>query len=234
MSAHPSASHQRYALELGRRSIEKVKKSHIILARLIRAVAGTSWPTRVWLTFDDGPDPCHTPRILEALNARSIRATFFVVGRQAERYGHILATVAVGGHRVGNHSLTHPYLTMLDAAAVRAELVETDALIRPYVQHGKIFRPPHGARNRIVDRIADDLGYQTVLWNASTRDFHPRLQSGRWVDFGLRMVGLGGDSVVLMHDVYAGTADHMPRFLDALSEMDGVTFMQPETLPCRT
>lgn len=214
--------------EAGRRPASKLAKTGRIMTRMTRHVAGTAGPCRVWLTFDDGPDPVCTPAILDALDARGARATFFVVGGRVESQRPILQRAVAAGHRIGNHTMTHPYLTMLDEAGVRAELETTDRLLAPYLQ-GRIFRPPHGARNRLVDTVAGELGYDMILWNVSVRDFHPQLQSGRWVDFGLRMLGLGGDAVLLMHDVYPGTAEHMPRFLDALIAA-GAEFMPPETL----
>jgi peptidoglycan-N-acetylglucosamine deacetylase len=195
-----------------------------------RYVLGLAGQRTVWLTFDDGPHPEHTPMILEALNKRSIRATFFVVGERAEKYLRVVQEAFNEGHRIGNHSFTHPNLTKLDRAGIRNEIKRTDEVITQFSKGGKLFRPPYGARNLLVDSVATELGYRTIQWTASTRDWDRRYQPDRWVRRGTMMVRLSGKSTVLLHDDRSSTAQHLGQFLDSVAGLLDDRFMAPEAL----
>ena len=115
-----------------------------------RQLGSTSQPaaTIVRLTFDDGPVRANTPRVLNVQSNYRVKATFFVVGRQARRYPRLVKREYREGHSVQNHTYTHPYLTTLGPGEIRRELRATNRAIkaasvpRPYR-----FRPPYGATN---------------------------------------------------------------------------------------
>jgi peptidoglycan/xylan/chitin deacetylase (PgdA/CDA1 family) len=115
-------------------------------------------PRTVCLTYDDGPGP-HTLQLGRYLYEQGIPATFFVVGSHARGQEHVLHWLTAWGHRIGNHTWSHPGLVALARAGgdVVGELVRTDALIRPYVHGGVVFfRPPYGNwRERTADGQAD-------------------------------------------------------------------------------
>jgi peptidoglycan/xylan/chitin deacetylase (PgdA/CDA1 family) len=194
----------------------------------LKSLAGA--PKSVWLTFDDGPHATHTARILKILEKRSIRATFFFIGRHALQEPGLVKEAFEAGHRVGNHSFTHPDLRTLGRDAVRDELARTEDAIGPYLGPDKLFRPPHGARNAVVDAVASELGYRTVLWSVSTRDWNPSYQPDRWSRHGARLVRLWDESRILLHDNLATTADNLDAFLDRLDRIGGVEFMAPDTV----
>ncbi len=113
----------------------------------------------VALTFDDGPDPVHTPRILDALAASGVRAAFFMVGRQVEAVPAVARAVASAGHDLGNHTYSHRHLWLLSPAASVAEVdrgawavAEATGLAPRY------FRPPWGAFNWAAYVRAGQLG----------------------------------------------------------------------------
>ena len=81
-----------------------------------------------------------------------------------------------------------------------------------------------------MQQVVTELGYQTILWNATTRDWHPLYRSGRWVRLGSFLVRLGGSSIVLLHDNLPTTADHFGRFLDRVLALGNVRFMPPDSL----
>ncbi len=180
------------------------------------AMGLSSGQKNVWLTFDDGPHPLHTKSILDTLKRRHIPATFFMIGKSMERFPDLVRRAVDEGHVIGNHSYTHARLTTLDRISIQQEIERTADVLQRYCQGGKLFRPPHGAHNRLIDEIVSECGYRTMLWNASTRDWHPRYQPERWVNFGTMLVRLQDKSVVLLHDL-ASTADHLDRFLDRLA-----------------
>jgi len=125
-------------------------------------------PTRreVALTFDDGPNPPYTERILGVLRAERVRATFFVVGRAAAAYPATLRHIVRDGNALGNHTWDHPHLIVQSRAAMRAELLRTDAAIfRATGVHTHLMRPPFGVRDFAVISEAHRLGYRVVMWS---------------------------------------------------------------------
>ncbi len=141
-----------------------------VFARPILAGIGDS-PT-VALTFDDGPDPVHTRRVLDLLDARGHRATFFVIGARAERHPDLVAEIARRGHGLGNHSLHHAWRTpalaagrLTDELARAGDIVERAAGTRP-----RWFRPPVGLISPPVAEAARRARLEIVAWTASARD----------------------------------------------------------------
>ena len=124
------------------------------------------------LTFDDGPNPAWTPKLLDTLAAHNIKATFFMLGSRAQAQPALVKRIVDAGHLVGNHSWSHPNLAYTSAAKVREELVRTkDVLEQLSGNPVRFFRPPFGARRPLVFKIARELGMTVVLWNAMTNDW---------------------------------------------------------------
>jgi peptidoglycan/xylan/chitin deacetylase (PgdA/CDA1 family) len=129
-------------------------------------------PGELALTFDDGPSPTWTPRLLDALAAHNVRATFFLLGGRAQSAPDLVRRIADAGHLVGNHSWNHPNLARSSSARIRDELTQTQQALQQILGTSvKFFRPPFGARRPAVFRIARSLGLQPVLWNAMTSDW---------------------------------------------------------------
>ena len=129
-------------------------------------------PGELALTFDDGPNPAWTPRLLDILAVHSVRATFFLVGRYAQAEPALVRSIAEGGHLIGNHSWSHPNLAITAPSGVRAELSQTsDTLAQITGLPVRYFRPPFGARRPDVLQAAKQLGMKPVLWNAITTDW---------------------------------------------------------------
>jgi peptidoglycan-N-acetylglucosamine deacetylase len=129
-------------------------------------------PGELALTFDDGPNPAWTPRLLDLLASHNIRATFFLLGGFAQAEPELVQRIAAAGHLIGNHTWSHPHLSSTPAAQIREELVRTSAALEQ-ITGAKVeyFRPPFGARRPAVFRIARELGLRPVLWNAMTSDW---------------------------------------------------------------
>jgi len=141
------------------------------------------------LTYDDGPNPAATPGLLEVLARHNARATFFVIGGHARRYPDLVRAVHAGGHLLGNHTMTHPWLAWQPGRVIREELSGCSKLIEDLIgEPVRYMRPPHGARRPAVMRIARAMGMQTVQWNIMGHDWQPIGAEGilAHIDKGLR------------------------------------------------
>lgn len=127
---------------------------------------------RIALTFDDGPHKEYTQRILEILKTHGVKATFFIVGENAERYPDRIQTIAEEGHELGNHTYSHASVNKLSPKELEEELEKTSQIIERITGiRPKVFRPPFGAYNdSCVERITS-LGYRCVLWSKDSRDW---------------------------------------------------------------
>ncbi|MCW1932688.1 polysaccharide deacetylase family protein [Pararhodobacter zhoushanensis] len=120
----------------------------------------------VALTFDDGPVPVQTEAILGILAGRSLRATFFVTGREAEANPMLTAALVAAGHDLGNHSYSHTRMVLVRPAFVERELARTDAAIRAAGYTGPIhFRPPYGKRLFVLPWVLAEQNRTTVMWD---------------------------------------------------------------------
>jgi peptidoglycan/xylan/chitin deacetylase (PgdA/CDA1 family) len=129
-------------------------------------------PGQLALTFDDGPNPAWTPRLLDILAEHNVHATFFMVGKFAKAESALARRVADAGHLVGNHTWSHPDLSRTRAANILDELTRTsDTLADITGKPVRYFRPPFGARRPYVLKLARQLGLIPVTWNAMTRDW---------------------------------------------------------------
>jgi len=132
-------------------------------------------PGELALTFDDGPNPAWTPRLLDVLAAYEVKASFFLIGRFAAQEPALTRSVAEAGHLIGAHSWSHADLSLAAAPRMREELTRTKETLEQIV--GKAvayFRPPFGARRPYVLRTARELGMIPVMWNAMTSDWNER------------------------------------------------------------
>jgi peptidoglycan/xylan/chitin deacetylase (PgdA/CDA1 family) len=140
-----------------------------------RALVAPALPSDLALTFDDGPNPACTPRLLDLLARYGVRGTFFLLGSFAEQEPRLTKRIAEAGHLIGNHSWSHPNLSLSAPARIRLELRRTqdtlEQLIGKPVRH---FRPPFGARRPYVLRTARRMGMTPVLWNVMTSDWKER------------------------------------------------------------
>ena len=124
------------------------------------------------LTFDDGPHPKYTDEILAILNKYDVKATFFVIGRNAEGYPAILKRIADGGHEIGNHTFTHVTAEKVSSKEFKAELEKTHSAIRRITGKApELFRPPTGHCNAETVQSAAEMDYKLIVWTVDTKDW---------------------------------------------------------------
>lgn len=167
------------------------------------------------LTFDDGPHPRNTPRLLDMLRQRNIKATFYVIGKSVNLYPEIARRIVAEGHEIGNHTYNHPNLTKLSNSGVRKELDTTrEAIIRATGVKPRTMRPPYGAlRTSQREMIHSEYGYPTILWDVDPLDWK---RPGTAVVKSRILSGTRAGSIVLAHDLHSTTVDAMPTTMDAL------------------
>ena len=137
-----------------------------------RVVIAGDDPKELALTYDDGPNPAATPLLLELLAKQQVRATFFLIGEFVREQPTLAREIAAAGHCIGNHTMTHPWLSYQGPERIRGEIAGANAAIEDVIGgEVKLFRPPHGARRPVVLRIAQELGLATVNWNIITHDW---------------------------------------------------------------
>ena len=188
------------------------------MSPLLRAPAESG---RVYLTFDDGPDPQWTPRVLYLLAQHGVRATFFVIGRAARDAPGIVRRIAAAGHDVENHSWSHRHPWTMSASAARREVCDGAAAVSDLVGRApRYFRPPHGRLRRCMSEAAQEGGQRIALWSVSAVDWGPLGHAQR---IAARLGRVRGGDIVLMHDSARGINRPrelerlLPGFLQALS-----------------
>ena len=181
---------------------------------------------RIHLTFDDGPHPVNTPKLLDELKQAGILATFFVLGKNLNALGQeIIQRAASEGHQIGNHTYSHPHLTESTEDQIREEISRTEQLIGDANRGVKLFRPPYGEHNRLVDQVARELGYSMVLWNVDSRDWDPGYQDS-WVEHALEQIVAQEESIMLAHDNQTTTVTKVGAFIARFRELSNSGFIQ--------
>ena len=177
------------------------------------------------LTFDDGPNPKVTPRLLDLLDRHNARATFFLIGARVQEAPEIAREIVARGHAVGNHTYTHPWLTFCGKRRTRMELDRCDEAIEAATgKKPRWMRPPFGFRSPILNGTVRARGGAGVaMWSKWARDWKPQPASA----VILRMAGVRGGDILLLHDgdhrMPKGDRQHMvdavehwlPRWKDA-------------------
>jgi peptidoglycan-N-acetylglucosamine deacetylase len=159
---------------------------------------GNAGSKQIALTFDDGPNDPHTLHLLDVLARHSVRATFFMIGRYVRQRPDIAAEVARRGNIIGNHTFTHPLLTVQSTSRIREEITQCRAALTDAVgEHSNLFRPPWGGRRPGVFNLARQLGLEPVMWNVTGYDWNA--PSADYIEQKITRRIRGG-AVVLLHD----------------------------------
>lgn len=143
-------------------------------------ICRTNSPRKLAITFDDGPNPATTPKLLDLLDRHQAKATFFVIGRFVRQCPELVRETAAHGHVIGNHTATHPNLLWLSPSQISRELRAChEAISEAAGAAPKWFRPPYGFRNPWVIPAAAALGCQTAMWTLIPGDW--RKKPAEWL-----------------------------------------------------
>lgn len=175
----------------------------------------------VALTFDDGPDPVFTPRLLDILKKYRTKATFFMVGKAAERHPDIVREVAVAGHAIGNHSWDHPSFPMITGCERRSQILACEKAIAPY--GAKLFRPPYGDQSLRSRLEASWLGYQVIMYSVTAVDWLDH--DADWMKSRI-MSRIKNGSIILFHDSLFQYRDS--RYADRVPMLDALDMLLEE------
>ncbi|GIN21491.1 polysaccharide deacetylase family protein [Siminovitchia fordii] len=198
---------------------QKLEKEKIIQQEQLKLDPNGKY---VALTFDDGPSPDVTPRILKALKEHNAKATFFMLGNQVDYYPELARKVAEEGHEIGNHSKSHPNLSKLGPKKIKEEMDYTkDKIAEATGITPHLLRPPYGAYNDHFVEYSKENGDSIILWSVDSLDWKIRnaFSVKKKVESS---VAPGG--IVLMHDIHPSTGDSLPNLLTQL-EQEGYQFV---------
>ena len=182
----------------------------------------------IHLTFDDGPHPIATPIILQELKKRNIRATFFLLGQNAQKFPDLVRQIHTEGHQIGNHSFTHANPIFKNKAFLHDEIQRTREILEKIIgSHSQYFRPPYGYFNWTILNVLHKMELTCALWTVDSKDY--RLNSVADILHRV-MPNTTNGSILLFHDndeISQRVKIYLPNLLDTLIDK-GFNF---KTLP---
>lgn len=179
---------------------------------------------KIALTFDDGPSSHCTGRLLDGLKERGVKATFFLIGKNAKENPELVKRLDEEGHLIGNHTYNHVEITRLSDEEAKKELMDTDAVISSITgKHVEYMRPPFGVWQ---DELEKELDVMPVLWSIDPLDW-----TTKNVDEIVNKVVTEAEEndIILLHDCYDSSVDAAIRIIDILQER-GFEFVTADEL----
>lgn len=181
-------------------------------------------PARIALTFDDGPHPVYTPKLLDGLRERGVHASFFLIGKNIEGHEDIVRQMEEDGHLIGNHTWSHVKITDLDAAKACEEITKTSELVKSITgKDTEYIRPPFGAWDKSLE-----CGFAMfpVMWSVDPLD---------WTTSNTDQVvqkvvsGIKENDIILLHDCYESSVEAALRIVDIL-QAEGYEFVTADKM----
>jgi peptidoglycan/xylan/chitin deacetylase (PgdA/CDA1 family) len=186
-----------------------------LLPRRLFLVSGPASLNSVFLTFDDGPHPEHTPQLLDMLRDLRVVATFFVIGREAAHWPEIVRRIASEGHAIGNHSFSHSQRSHLSAAQMLDEVRRTRDLLHKFVGTApRLFRPPRGQMTALDLWNLWREGQTIALWNADPMDYSET--SSEAIVAWFRNHPIRSGDVILLHDKEPHALRVLPELIKSI------------------
>lgn len=183
--------------------------------RVPEIVEGNWLQPRIALTFDDGPHPVMTMRLLDELQRLNVKATFFLVGKRMRFHPDVVMRILIDGHEVGNHTFNHVRLPCLPSNELLAAFARTDATMRLILGfRSRLIRPPGGEYTPAHSRLLAEAGYVNVLWTCDPADYKPGRTASDITRLILRDINPGG--TILLHSGLQTTIDSLSRTVSEL------------------
>ena len=174
---------------------------------------------KIAITFDDGPHPYYTEQLLDGLQERGAKATFFLMGKQAEAYPELVLRMQEEGHLIGNHTYSHLQLNKSNREAFKAELVKTNELLLEITgEETQYVRPPYGSWDKSFEK---ELTMLPVLWTIDPMDWCSSDVSGI---VGKVTRKAKENAIILMHDEYKSSVTAALQIVDILQK-EGYEFV---------
>jgi len=170
------------------------------------------YPYCVALTFDDGPYPEYTEKLLDILENENVQATFFVIGRHVEKYPILTKLITEKKHELGGHTYTHKNITHLENFDLFSELENTRKVIQKATGiNTYLFRPPGGKFNQKTINFISGLGYKTILWDILPKDHEPSKTSKEISKFIIE--NTKPNDIILLHLGRKPTLEALPEII---------------------
>ena len=174
-----------------------VYRPPLIVKKLFNDFIWQTTNNKVLLTFDDGPTEGTTPVILELLNMNRIKAAFFCVGENIQKYHELTNQIINSGHLIANHTMKHKLLTDMSSEETIDEIRSFNDLLKAEFNYDvKYFRPPHGRFNLKTNALLQKQGMKCVMWSLLSRDYENDLKK---VKYGIDNF-LNANSIIVFHD----------------------------------
>lgn len=174
---------------------------------------------KIAITFDDGPHPYYTEQLLDGLKERGAKATFFLMGKQAEAYPEMVLRMQAEGHLIGNHTYSHMQLSKNNREKFKTELIKTNELLLEITgEEPQYVRPPYGSWDKSIE---EELTMIPVLWTIDPMDWCSRDVSGI---VGKVVRKAKENAVILMHDEYKSSVTAALQIVDMLQK-EGYEFV---------
>ncbi|MCY9694451.1 polysaccharide deacetylase family protein [Paenibacillus alginolyticus] len=210
-AAHPESSKKPSVPVQKNQGQARISQKKLTLSQLVVKypdtfkVRGSAQEKKVALTFDDGPDTRFTPKVLDALKASQVKATFFVLGSLANAHPDMIRRIVNEGHVIGNHSYSHANLPKLTVDKFQSQIMSTESVLQGLIGYApKLIRPPYGAINEEQVRWIADHHYLIVNWNVDSLDWKS-LNSDQVLNNIMQQTKPG--SIILQHSGGADSQD---------------------------
>ena len=173
--------------------------------------------SEIALTIDAAWDADKTPFILDTLDKFNVKATFFLCGVWVKQYPEYVKEISKRGHEIGNHSLTHPHMSRLDAIAIQKELSDLDDMLEELTgKRSTLFRAPYGEYNDTVIRAAHEAGYEVIQWSRDTVDWKKDRSAQTILDGVLKKLQSG--DIILCHNNGFKIETYLPVLLETAQQ----------------
>jgi len=174
----------------------------------------------IYLTFDDGPHPIYTPKILEILNRKNAKASFFLIGNRAIKHKKIVQLIYEQKHTIGIHSQNHPYMIFKTTKTLQQEIDRSISIVTDITsQKPAYFRPPYGYFTPKLIKLVHDRGLQFVMWTHMTYDFADKV-SEKKIYCNIRK-NMKRGTILVFHDGHRNsnrTVSILPEIIDIIKD----------------
>lgn len=167
------------------------------------------------LTFDDGPHPIVTEKILDILHDHNVVATFFVLGENADDEENIIKAIIEDGHEIGTHGYGHPRFNKINNKSIEDDICDALNITHQYVPNIKWFRPPYGIITKNLKKIMKKNNLNLSLWNIDGQDW--KKNGPDFIFYRIRIEHKNG-GIILLHDIHEDTVTAIPKIIKFLKE----------------